>query len=92
MSAAQNLVRFENLKAGDHVKITKRIKVGLKIWHTDVSGRVIRTERRRNGLHIERNHDDKAFQDLVLLYKDGTPNEETTVAFDEYTIVEALPN
>jgi hypothetical protein len=79
---------FETLRRGDHVKITQRIKVGLKIWTTTVTGTVERTERRREGLAVKRNFDDKAFADLIVLKKDGAAGEETTVAMDEYTQIE----
>ena len=79
---------FETLRRGDHVKITQRIKVGLKIWTTTVTGTVERTERRREGLAVKRNFDDKAFADLIVLKKDGADGEETTVAMDEYTQIE----
>jgi hypothetical protein len=82
------LIAFEALRPGDHVKITQRIKVGLKIWQTTVAGTVERTQRRRNGIDVKRNFDDKAFTDVILLKKDGEVGEETTVAMDEYTHIE----
>ena len=82
------LITFEALRPGDHVKITQRVKVGLKIWTTTVTGSVERTERRREGLAVKRNFDDKAFADVVILKKDGPVPEETTVALDEYTQIE----
>ena len=82
------LIPFETLRPGDHIKITQRIKVGLKIWTTSVTGSVERIERRREGLAVKRNFDDKAFADLIVLKKDGTVGEETTVALDEYTQIE----
>ena len=87
-TAANTLIPFETLKPGDNVKITQRIKVGLKIWTTSVTGTVERTERRRGGLATKRNFDDKAFADLIILKKDGPTGEETTIAMDEYTRVE----
>lgn len=84
----KTLIRFEDLHAGDRIKVTRRVKVGLKIWEYHVAGTVVRTDRRRNGLHVERNHDDKVFQDLILLRKDGPVSDETTVTLDEYTVVE----
>jgi hypothetical protein len=85
---ANTLIAFEDLRPGDHVKITQRIKVGLKVWTTAVTGTVERTERRREGLAVKRNFDDKAFADLILLKKDGpVAGEETTVAMDEFTHV-----
>ncbi len=76
------------MRPGDHVKITQRIKVGLKIWTTTVTGCVERTERRREGVAVKRNFDDKAFADLIVLKKDGAVAEETTLALDEYTQIE----
>ena len=90
MASTATLIPFELLKLGDHVKITQRIKVGLKIWTTTVTGTVERTERRREGLATQRSFDDKAFADLILLKKDGPTGEETTVAMDEYTQVERV--
>jgi hypothetical protein len=82
------LIPFETLRPGDHIKITQRIKVGLKVWTTMVTGSVERIERRREGLTVKRNFDDKAFADLIVLKKDGAVGEETTVALDEYTHIE----
>jgi hypothetical protein len=88
---ASPLIAFEDISPGDHVKITQRIKVGLKVWTTAVTGTVERTERRREGLAVKRNFDDKAFADLILLKKDGpVAGEETTVAMDEFTQVMRL--
>ena len=85
---SSTLVPFESLRPGDHVKITQRVKVGLKVWTTSVTGTVERAERRREGLAIRRNFDDKAFADMVILKKDGVVPEETAVALDEYTQIE----
>jgi hypothetical protein len=82
------LIPFETLRPGDHVKITQRVKVGLKVWTTTVTGSVERIERRREGLAVKRNFDDKAFADLIVLKKDGAVAEETTVALDEFTQIE----
>ena len=86
--AASTLIPFEQLKPGDRVKVTQRVKVGLKAWSTSVSGTVERTERRRNGLHVKRSGDDKAYCDVILLRKEG--GDETTVALDEFTHVERI--
>jgi hypothetical protein len=82
------LIPFEELKTGVRVKITQRIKVGLKIWTTTVSGTVEKIERRREGLIVKRNFDDKAFADVILLKKDGPAGDETTITMDEWTKVE----
>ncbi len=91
MPATQTPLRFESLKPNDHIQVKHRIKVGLKIWYQTTAGRVLRTERRRNGLHVERSRDDKAFQDVIVLLKDGTAPEETTLTMDEFTTLESLP-
>ncbi|MBI3864191.1 MAG: hypothetical protein HY290_20090 [Planctomycetia bacterium] len=88
--AAGTLIPFEELRAGDHVKVTQRVKVGLKVWTTAVTGTVERTERRREGLAVKRNFDDKAFADLIVLKKDGPAGEETTLALDEFTRIERV--
>lgn len=84
-------VAFEELRPGDRIRITQRIKVGLKVWTNQVAGRVERTERRRCGLHVKRSPDDLAFQDVIVLQKDGAAADETTVALDEFTLLERLP-
>ena len=89
-TTAANLIAFESLRPGDHVKITQRVKVGLKTWTTTVAGTVERTERRREGLAVKRSFDDKAFADVIVLKKDGPAGDETTVTMDEYTHVERI--
>jgi hypothetical protein len=45
----------------------------------------VRVERRRQGLHFQRNPDDKVFADMILLEQpDG---ELTTVSCDEFTTI-----
>ena len=52
---------FSELKPEDRVELTHEVKVGLKRWSTRTAGTVVRTERRRHGLHFRRNLDDKVF-------------------------------
>ena len=92
MAVAQSPLRFESLQPNDHIQVKHRMKVGLKIWYQTTTGRVLKTERRRNGLHVDRSRDDKAFQDVILLLKDGNPPEETTLTMDEFTVLESLPS
>jgi len=87
-TSTSNLIAFEALRPGDHVKITQRVKVGLKVWTTTVAGTIERTERRREGLAVKRSFDDKAFADAIVLRKDGAVGEETTLTMDEYTHIE----
>lgn len=81
----QALIRFEELKAGDRVSVEHEVTVGQRRWTTTTSGVVVRTERRRHGLHHRRNVDDRVFSDMILLeLPDG---ELTTVTMDEFTVV-----
>ena len=78
-------LRFEELRAGDRIEVEHRVTVGLKSWTTRTLGKVVRTERRRHGLHFRRNLDDKVFSDVILLeLPDG---ELTTLTMDEFTLV-----
>ncbi|HEX4144343.1 MAG TPA: hypothetical protein VHY91_12615 [Pirellulales bacterium] len=79
---------FSELKPGDRIELIHEVKVGLKRWSTRTAGTVVRTERRRHGLHFRRNLDDKVFSDLILLeLGDGSL---TTVTIDEYTDLRRL--
>jgi hypothetical protein len=76
---------FEELRPGDRIAVEHLVTVGPRTWTTTTVGRVVRTERRRHGLHHCRNVDDKVFSDVILLaLADG---ELTTVAMDEYTVI-----
>ena len=79
---------FSEQKPGDRIELVHEVKVGLKRWSTRTAGTVVRTERRRHGLHFRRNLDDKVFSDLILLeLGDGSL---TTVTIDEYTELRRL--
>ena len=74
---------FAELAPGDLVEVIHEVKVGLQLWNTTTEGVVVRTERRRHGLHRRRNHDDKVWSDILVLQRpDG---ELTTVTIDEFT-------
>ena len=82
---SQNETQFDELKVGDRVEIEHIVTVGQKSWTTKTCGNVVRIERRRHGLHFERNHDDKVFSDVILLeMPDG---ELTAVTVDEFTTI-----
>jgi hypothetical protein len=74
---------FSLLKPGDRVEIEHQVKVGMQTWTTTTRGTVVRTERRRHGLHYRRNWDDKAFSDVILLQRDD--GELSTATLDEFT-------
>jgi hypothetical protein len=82
---SQIRAQFDELKEGDRVEVEHLVTVGQKSWTSKTAGTVVRTERRRHGMHFQRNHDDKVFGDEILLeLPDG---ELTTVALDEYTTI-----
>ncbi|MHC4405424.1 MAG: hypothetical protein ACYTG0_37740 [Planctomycetota bacterium] len=82
---SESLTRFDELKPGDRIVVEHLVTVGVKSWRTQATGTVVRTERRRHGLHFHRNRDDKVFSDVVLLeLPDG---ELTTVTMDEFTVM-----
>lgn len=79
---------FLELKPGDRVEVDHQVKVGSSAtWNTKTTGTVVRTERRRHGLHFRRNRDDKVFSDLIVLQRDG---ELTTVTMDEFTVLRRI--
>jgi len=85
MSSGRTVVQevFDELRPGDRVEVEHLVKVGNESWTTKTVGTVVRTERRRHGLHFPRNFDDQVFSDLILLeLADG---ELTTIAMDEFT-------
>jgi hypothetical protein len=87
MAASENQVvaHIDQLKVDDRVEVEHVVKVGQKTWTIKTHGTVVRTERRRHGLHFQRNPDDKVYGDEILLQlPDG---ELTTVAVDEFTTI-----
>jgi hypothetical protein len=81
----QSRESFDELKPGDRIRVEHTVTVGQESWTARTVGCVIRTERRRHGLHFHRAQDDKVFSDVILLeLPDG---ELTTVTMDEFTVV-----
>ena len=80
---AATLTTFENLKLGNTVELQHDVKVGFRSWTTTTIGRVVRAERRRSGLHRERNFDDRVYSDVIVLQRED--GELTTVTLDEFT-------
>ena len=84
----QTLQVFEQLQPGDQVELKHEVKVGFRSWETLTTGKVVRAERRRHGLHHRRSHDDKVFSDVLVLERpDG---EHTTVTLDEFSVLRKL--
>ena len=80
---------YEQLQPGDRVKVEHDVTVGSTgSWRSTTTGRVLRRERRRHGLHFRRNSDDKVYSDVLILVRDS--GEHTTVTMDEFTKLERL--
>jgi hypothetical protein len=80
---------FTALQPGDRVELVHEVKVGSsKTWTTKTTGTVVNTERRRQGLHVRRNFDDKVFADTIVLKRDD--GELTSVTMDEFTELRRL--
>ena len=79
---------FDALRPDDRVELVHEVKVGMRRWSTTTVGTVVRTERRRHGLHRRRNGDDKVFSDLIVLRRDD--GELTTVTLDEFSQLRRL--
>ena len=83
ITEAESRRLFLDLKPGDKIEAVHTVIVGNKRWQTTTAGTVVRTERRRHGLHFRRNYDDKVYSDIIILTRpDG---ELTTVTMDEFT-------
>jgi hypothetical protein len=89
LEATQTRGVFDQLQPGDRVEIVHRVLVGSQQWTTTTVGTVVRTERRRHGLHFRRNTDDKVYSDLIILTRDD--GELTTVTLDEFTELRRAP-
>lgn len=77
------LKTFEQLQPNDLIELRHEVKVGFNRWQTVTRGRVVSAERRRHGLHFQRNTDDRVFSDIVVLRRDD--GELTTVTLDEFS-------
>ena len=89
MAYPDTLRVFETLQVGDKVSLRHEVKVGFRTWFTTTTGTVVNCERRRHGLHHQRNRDDKVFSDVIVLRRpDG---ELTTVTLDDYSELKKLP-
>lgn len=78
---------YEQLQPGDRVKVEHDVTVGSTgSWRSTMTGRVLRRERRRHGLHFRRSGDDKVYSDVLILVHDS--GEHTTITMDEFTRLE----
>jgi hypothetical protein len=86
---AESRALYERLQPGDRVEVVHGVTVGSSgAWKTTTTGRVLRRERRRHGLHFRRNPDDKVYSDVLILARDD--GELTTITMDEFTRLRKL--
>ncbi|REJ68513.1 MAG: hypothetical protein DWQ31_07930 [Planctomycetota bacterium] len=86
---AATLRVFSELEPGDRVELLHEVKIGSsKTWQTRTTGTVVLAERRRHGLHYQRNVDDKVYSDVLVLERDG--GELTTVTLDEFSVLRKI--
>lgn len=77
-------VLYDQLQPGELVEVVHGVTVGSSgRWTATTTGRVLRRERRRHGLHFRRSGDDKVFSDVLILARED--GELTTVTIDEFT-------
>lgn len=84
--ASRNL--YSQLQPGDRVEVQHEVKVGSKTWTATTSGKVVKTERRRHGLHYRRSVDDKVFSDMLILQRED--GSLTTITMDEFTVLKKV--
>lgn len=79
---------YSQLQPGDRVEVQHEVKVGSKTWTATTSGKVVKTERRRHGLHYRRSVDDKVFSDMLILQRED--GSLTTITMDEFTVLKKV--
>ena len=82
MGHLESLEVFQQLQPGDRVQLVHAVKVGFRNWSKKTVGTVVKTERRRHGLHYQRNQDDQVFSDVLVITRDD--GEVTTLTLDEF--------
>jgi len=83
---------YIDLQPGDRVEVTHHIKIGSKQHTTNVTGTVVKKDRRQAGSDcgFARNWDDRYWFDHLILEKDD--GELTSLIMDEYIQLKKLPN
>ena len=89
MPYPQTLHVYESLAPGDRIELQHEVKVGFRGWTTTTVGTVVACERRRHGLHHQRQKDDRVFSDVIVLRSDD--GSLTTVTLDEFSELRKLP-
>jgi hypothetical protein len=85
---AANRELFGRLRPGDRIEVEHEVRVGFRSWRVTTTGEVVRTERRRHGLHVDRNPDDKVYSDVIVLRRED--GELTTITLDEFSTLQKV--
>ncbi|MFN4258398.1 MAG: hypothetical protein ACK4RK_03820 [Gemmataceae bacterium] len=78
-----------NLKPGQRLRLTQRVRVGQKTWTTTVTGTFRSLSYLATGLATHRPAEDDIIIPQVHFTKDN--GELSSIAIDEHTQIEALP-
>jgi hypothetical protein len=87
-SAAARRPLLAGIQPGDRIEVEHEVKVGFRGWPAKTQGVVVSIDRRRHGLHTDRNFDDKVYSDVIVLRRDD--GELTTVTLDEFSSLRKL--
>jgi hypothetical protein len=85
---AELAARLAELKAGDRIKITQTVRVGLKSWPAVVTGVFRHVDSLATGLATQRDPRDDIIVPIVHFTKDN--GELSSVALDENTQIEVV--
>jgi hypothetical protein len=86
--AAASRPLLASIQPGDRIEVEHEVKVGFRGWRTKTQGVVVSIDRRRHGLHTDRNFDDKVYSDVIVLRRDD--GELTTVTLDGFSSLRKL--
>lgn len=86
---AEVLAKLDQLKTGQRVRITQRVKVGsTKTWHLVVEGAFRHVDSLATGLATDRLREDDIVIPVIHFTKDN--QEMSSIAVDEHTKIEIV--
>ena len=81
-------IRYDQLRPGQRVRITQRVRIGLDSWPAVVEGTIRDVKMLVPSLTADRGEDDIVTVPLVRFVKDN--GELSTITVDEHTRIELL--
>jgi hypothetical protein len=82
------IVPYDELKPGQRIRITQRVRVGLKSWPVVVEGKMRDLNTLVTGFTVDRGSDDVFTAPTVHFVKDN--GELSSITVDEFTQIEVL--